>query len=66
MHFIFIFEARGDFNDFVFVMAIFYELFIYLFIFFSDLKYNDYPGSELEADVEYFSNPRLVVYCLVS
>lgn len=30
-----------------------------------DLKYNDYPGSELEADVEYFSNPRLVVYCLV-
>ncbi|XP_047487739.1 uncharacterized protein LOC125038314 [Penaeus chinensis] len=30
-----------------------------------DFKFNAYPGSEFEADVEYYRNSRLVVYCLV-
>ncbi|XP_042862190.1 uncharacterized protein LOC122247205 [Penaeus japonicus] len=29
-----------------------------------DSKFSAHPGSEFEADVEYYSNPRLVVYCL--
>ncbi|XP_063593809.1 uncharacterized protein LOC134770794 [Penaeus indicus] len=30
-----------------------------------DFQFNAYPGSEFEADVEYYRTSRLVVYCLV-